>query len=417
MSTLNLAACHKSNQFLKKILILVKPPELQHQEIEIMDLKKWYSIPGLILAGAFLIFAFTMVNKSQEASHEFKIEKNKIAEILNFKDRMLSFRDWVFSETAWEEKRVKFEETLQQADVHYNEALSYGYYLLFGCLIFLIVVVSIYARKRIYFGITLGLATVGLALLAQGIFNPILEIAAFEEDMTFKIYVKPKDIPYYTETIDNLKKTDDFLGSTILDNVKLIPWIGEDIAEFSRGATESVGTLAEDAAEYLEDNANEEFGKDQVFKGKTYFYYQNKGIMEVISLLWKTNNKPVALAIGLFSVIIPSLKLISSLIILLSRTTAAKRFRKILKFLAKWSMADVFVVAMFLAYLSFANMSAGVTMDTTAHFGLYYFMGYVVLSIALGFVLALSIKERKKHIEIVDNQEVASDSEDEKQGE
>lgn len=364
-----------------------------------MDLKKWYSIPGLVLAGAFLIFAFAMVDKSVEASHEFKVEKNKVAEILNFNDRLLSFRDWVFSETAWEEKRVKFEASLQRADVHYNEALTYGYYLLIGCLLFFIVLVIFYARKRIYFGVTLGLATIGIALLAQGIFNPILEMAAFEEDMTFKVYVKPKDIPYYMETIETLKSTDDFLGSTILDNVKLIPWIGEDIADFSKGAAESVGTLAEDAALFLEENSEEEFGKDQVFKGRTYFYYQNKGIMDVIKLLWNNNSKPVAAAIGTFSVIVPLTKLLFSIIILLFPITRAKTFRKVFSYIAKWSMADVFVVGAFLAYLSFANMSPGVQMDANVLFGLYYFGGYVLISIMLGIMLDLTIKEKIRHIE------------------
>ena len=340
-----------------------------------------------------------MINKSVEASHEFKVEKNKIAEILNFNDRLLSFRDWAFSETAWEEKRVKYEDALQQADVHYTEAVGYGHYLLFGCLIFLIAVIVLYARKRIYFGITLGLATVGIALLGQGVLNPILEMAAFEEDMTFQVFVKPKDIPYYMETIDKLKETDDFLGSTVLDNVKLIPWIGEDIAEYSEGATETIGTYAEDAAELLEGYKDEEFGKEQVFKGRTYFYYQNKGIMDVIKLLWNNNNKPVALAIGTFSVIVPLIKLLFSLIILLFPIMRAKTLRKVLSYISKWSMADVFVVGAFLAYLSFANMSPGVQMDANVLFGLYYFGGYVLVSILLGIMLDLTIKEKIKNLE------------------
>lgn len=376
--------------------------DLHHQEMKNMDLKKWYSIPGLVLAVAFLIFAFTMVNKSVEASHEFKIEKNKIAEILNFKDRLLSFRDWVFSENAWEEKRVKYEATLQQAEVHYGEAVSYGHYLLFGCLIFFIAVVIIYARKRIYFGVTLGLATIGIALLTQGVMNPILEMSAFEEDMTFKIYVKPKDIPYYMEAIEKLRATDD-LASSLLDNVKLIPIFGEELAEFTEEftteTTDAVGSVAEEVAVFLEDNADKEFGKDQVFKGKTYFYYQNKGIMDVIKLLWTSGSKPVALAIGTFSVIIPLIKLIFSLIILLFPITRAKTLRKVLSYISKWSMADVFVVGAFLAYLSFANMSPGVQMDANVLFGLYYFGGYVLVSILLGIMLDLTIKEKIKNIE------------------
>ncbi len=363
-----------------------------------MDLKKWYSIPGLVLAGAFLFFAFTMVNKSVEASHEFKVEKNKISEILNFKDRLLSFRDWIFSETAWEEKRVKYEEAIANADVHYQEAIGYGHYLLIGALLFFIAVVIVYARKRIYFGITLGLATVGIALLAQGVMNPILEMSAFEEDMTFKVYVKPKDFPFYMETIKKFREVDD-VTSGLLNNIEWIPYIGEDIADYSSGAAESATTMAENAATFLEDHSEDKFGKDVVFRGKTFFYYQNKGIMDVITLLWENNNKPVAAAIGTFSVIIPLIKLLFSIIILLFPITRAKTLRKVLSYISKWSMADVFVVGAFLAYLSFANMSPGVQMDANALFGLYYFGGYVLVSILLGIMLDLTIKEKIKHIE------------------
>ena len=62
-------------------------------------------------------------------------------------------------------------------------------------------------------------------------------------------------------------------------------------------------------------------------------------------------------------------------------------------------MADVFVVGAFLAYLSFANMSPGVQMDANVLFGLYYFGGYVLVSILLGIMLDLTIKEKIKHIE------------------
>lgn len=363
-----------------------------------MDLKKWYSIPGLVLAGAFLIFAFIMVNKSVEASHEFKEEKNKIAVILNFKDRLLSFRDWVFSETAWEEKRVQYEATLDHAEEEYNKALGFGHYLIFGCLIFFVTVVAIYARKRIYFGITLGLATVGIALLAQGVMNPILEMSAFEEDMAFKVYVKPKDIPYYMEAIDQIEEKGGMLGE-VVDHFEIIPFFGEDIKDGLKKPSSAVAGFAKDVGGFMREHADEEYGKDQVFKGKTYFYYQNKGIMDVITLLWENNNKPVALAIGTFSVIVPLIKLLFSIIILLFPITRAKTLRKILSYISKWSMADVFVVGAFLAYLSFANMSPGVQMDANVLFGLYYFGGYVIVSILLGIMLDLTIKEKIKIIE------------------
>ena len=75
----------------------------------------------------------------------------------------------------------------------------------------------------------------------------------------------------------------------------------------------------------------------------------------MISLLIK-NNLPVAIAIGAFSILIPFVKLLFTLFLLIFSVKGAKRLRKVLSFIAKWSMADVFVVAAFLAYLSFSNI-------------------------------------------------------------
>ncbi len=333
------------------------------------------------------------INKSVEHSHEFKVEKNKISEILNFKDRLLSFRDWVFSEEAWQEKKVKYDAVLAKSEEHYNKAVSNGHYLLFACLGFFALMLILYARKRIYFGITLGLAVIGIALLGQGITNPILEMGAFEDDMTFKVYLKPKDIPYYMEAIEKIEE-----ASELSEYIEIIPFFGESLAEGTKSGINSIG-------EFMLENANEPFGTDVVFKGRTYFYYQNKGIMDVIKLLW-IDNKPVAIAIGTFSVIVPLTKLIFSLFILLFPITRAKRLRKVLSYIAKWSMADVFVIGAFLAYLSFSNMSPGVQMDAKALFGLYFFGGYVIISIIMGMMLDLSIKEKVKIMEADANSEV-----------
>jgi len=349
-------------------------------------MKKLYSVSGLILSAAFLVVAFYFISQSMEHSHEFKVEKEKISEILNFKDRLLSFRDWVFSEEAWQEKKVEYDTVLEKSEEHYNAAVSNGHYLLFACLAYFAIVVTLYARKRIYFGVTLGLATVGIAMLGQGILNPILEMGAFEEDMKFQVYLKPKDIPYYMDAVEKIEE-----ASELSQYIEIIPFFGETIAD---GAKDGMGSITE----FMMENADEPFGTDVVFRGRTYFYYQNKGIMDVIALLW-VNNKPVAIAIGTFSVIVPLTKLIFTLFILIFPITRAKRLRKVLSYIAKWSMADVFVIGAFLAYLSFSNMSPGVQMDAKALFGLYFFGGYVLISIFMGTMLDLSIKEKIKRME------------------
>ncbi len=353
-------------------------------------MKKINSIPGLVLGTLFIIGALYLVSQSHTESELFKAEKQEIIKILNFNDRLLSFRDWVFSETAWQEKKELFDAAVQRGDEHYANALHYGNYLLFGCVGFLLLIALLYIR-RIYYGLTMAFVFIGLALLAEGIMNPILEMAAFKEDLTIKVYVKPKDLPYFEDIVNHMSEVSD-----LADYIKYVPVYGEEWAETAK---ELVG----ESQSYLRDNASEDFGFDKVFPGYTYFYYQNKGIFDVISLLWESGNKPVAAAIGTFSVIVPCVKLFFTLFILILPVHGMKRFRKFLSYIAKWSMADVFVVGAFLAYLSFANMSPGVEMDANVLFGLYYFGGYVLISIVLGFLLDAAIREKVRFHETMKN--------------
>jgi len=377
---------------LKNLLLLEEP-------IPNRGMKKLYSIPGIVLSIIFLSMAFYFVSESHKESEKFRKEKSEIVNILNFKDRLLSARSWLFTKEDWAERKTQFEATIAKADAHLEKAEAHGRFVLYASGIFLLLILGFYFKRRIYYGLTMGISVVSLALLGQGVMNPIMEMSAYQEDLTIQVYVEADDIPYFEEATEFLEEVADYVG-VVNTSINVIRLIGaDDAADKAQEVVGGWGELVIEGKNYLVENKDTHIGIDKVFPGQTYYYYQNKGIMEVIGMLWITNNKPVAISIGLFSVIIPVLKLLSTLIILFTRTTGAKRFRKVLSFLAKWSMADVFVVAAFLAYLSFSNMSPGVTMDAQVLFGLYYFMGYVILSISLGFVLDLSIKERKKQLE------------------
>jgi len=88
------------------------------------------------------------------------------------------------------------------------------------------------------------------------------------------------------------------------------------------------------------------------------FFYQSKSILQVVHILFKTK-KPdsefVALLILAFSILFPIAKLISTEVYLLGNEKTKKN--KIINFFAfksgKWSMADVTVVAIFMAYVGF----------------------------------------------------------------
>ncbi|MBA3647934.1 MAG: paraquat-inducible protein A [Chitinophagales bacterium] len=90
-------------------------------------------------------------------------------------------------------------------------------------------------------------------------------------------------------------------------------------------------------------------------------FFQSKSILDVVKILLstkKTDSMLVGALILVFSVIFPFSKLISTEIYLLGNEKIRKN--KILNFLAfksgKWSMADVTVVAIFMAYVGFKGI-------------------------------------------------------------
>ncbi|MEM7193177.1 MAG: EamA family transporter, partial [Pseudomonadota bacterium] len=95
--------------------------------------------------------------------------------------------------------------------------------------------------------------------------------------------------------------------------------------------------------------------KDQVL------YFQSKSVLDVVVLLAETGALDmifVAFLIGLFSVVFPSAKLLAGLAYFQGR--ANWRESKFVRFFAlysgKWSMADVMVVAIFMAYIGFEGL-------------------------------------------------------------
>lgn len=134
--------------------------------------------------------------------------------------------------------------------------------------------------------------------------------------------------------------------------------------------------------------------KDQVL------FYKSKSIMEVVELMMAQNRLDLFFVGGLvflFSILFPLSKLISSIIYMFSNKL---KNNKVINFLVfktgKWSMADVFVIAMFMAYLGFdgliteqLNQLQSLTKSTAVLttnnsgllFGFYAFTGFVLFSL------------------------------------
>ena len=131
-------------------------------------------------------------------------------------------------------------------------------------------------------------------------------------------------------------------------------------------------------------------GLDQI-QGQLPAYHNTRSIWGTVDDLARTGNLPVALLIVLFSLVIPVFKLVLQA---LSLFVAPAELRRALSAcnaaLSKWSMADVFVMGLLIAYM--AGSASGQTGDMLtmhAHLesGFYWFLAYCVFSIAAGWSL------------------------------
>lgn len=113
--------------------------------------------------------------------------------------------------------------------------------------------------------------------------------------------------------------------------------------------------------------------------GKTTFYEQTQSILQTVDTLYNTKNELVAFLILLFSVIVPVTKGVIILVVLLMKESSLRN--KLYKFvfaIGKWSMADVFVVGIFIAFLSTQSNTA---IDAVLLGGFNYFVAYCIISL------------------------------------
>ncbi len=112
--------------------------------------------------------------------------------------------------------------------------------------------------------------------------------------------------------------------------------------------------------------------------GEVTLSYESKTLFGTIAKLFSHSNYLIASLVLLFSVIIPLLK--SFLIIMygfFKETGFGKKSVKMIEKIGKWSMADVFIVALLVVLFSTKqDIHTSLIVET----GLYFFIGYVLLS-------------------------------------
>lgn len=118
--------------------------------------------------------------------------------------------------------------------------------------------------------------------------------------------------------------------------------------------------------------------KDLPLVGHTIFKYESKSIWATIATLWEIDRYFIAVMVGLFSVVIPVIKTFAVYI-----SIFYKKSLKIMNFIGKWSMADVFIVALLLANLT---LNTDEYTDAEMQMALYFFAMYVIFSIIATYV-------------------------------
>ena len=149
-------------------------------------------------------------------------------------------------------------------------------------------------------------------------------------------------------------------------------------------------------------------GKSIQFHDQVLFY-QSKSIIDVVKILIETGKADsvfVGLLILIFSIVFPIAKLLATKIHLLG--SGRWRDSKVIKFFAfksgKWSMADVMVIAIFMAYIGFkgildnqvVNMNTNMnnkyvasiaTNQTSLQPGFILFISFVLFGLVLSVIL------------------------------
>ena len=156
------------------------------------------------------------------------------------------------------------------------------------------------------------------------------------------------------------------------------------------GITMIAGDDADDRTRQFLSSMSAFLGFDRI-EGQMEVYSRSRSIWGTVEALASTGNLLVALLIVTFSVVIPCFKLLlQSASLFITRVDFRRPLLWLNASLSKWSMADVFVMALLVAFLagSAADQTGDIlTMHARLGSGFYYFLAYCLFSILAGSLM------------------------------
>jgi hypothetical protein len=220
-------------------------------------------------------------------------------------------------------------------------------------------------------GIVLTLLAVSIALLLPGIFAPVLTIRGVltKEGVA---YVAPLMLEKGLND-ETMKTLSSLINPAMISMMKAL---GGDLRQMI------IDKLGPQLTTALQQGV-----------GEVEVYQQTRSIIGSVRQLYDVGSPVPATLILLFSVIVPFTKaVLVALAVFMRNASLRVRTLKFVEVIAKWSMADVFAVALFIVFLAAqatqqppgAPDAAPPLLAFTAHFGpgFYWFAAYCIFSLA-----------------------------------
>ena len=155
--------------------------------------------PFYVLLITLIIYMSTCLWHSRSmVEHTMKSTKKKScnAEVLNFEDRLLSPKEWIFSEKEQKRKKEISDINLQLAEQENRKAWCHSFFIIVSSAVFFLIVFSFYFGTDLFYkAVTLNLTAISLVCLYTGIYTPIIEICAFNDDLLVPLNIEIKKIP------------------------------------------------------------------------------------------------------------------------------------------------------------------------------------------------------------------------------
>lgn len=133
--------------------------------------------------------------------------------------------------------------------------------------------------------------------------------------------------------------------------------------------------------------------KEFEYIGDVVLSFESKSLLGSVVKLWEGGEIAVALVILLFSILIPLFKTFSLMFVaVVMESRFAHGIVKFFKWVGKWSMLDVFVVATLLVYLTSSRSDVS---KAEVQVGLYFFLAYVIVSMLVSLSADKMLRSRR----------------------